>query len=59
MQNADVAIAFSKPEPNTIQKEWVKTMASDAIVFACANPTPEIWPWEAKQAGAAIVKEYI
>ncbi|HEY9800177.1 MAG TPA: NAD-dependent malic enzyme [Leptolyngbyaceae cyanobacterium] len=55
MQNADVAIAFSKPEPNTIQKEWVKTMASDAIVFACANPTPEIWPWEAKQAGAAIV----
>ncbi|MDJ0719069.1 MAG: NADP-dependent malic enzyme [Prochloraceae cyanobacterium] len=55
MQNADVAIAFSKPEPDTIQFEWVKTMAPDAIVFACANPTPEIWPWSAKQAGAAIV----
>ena len=30
-------------------------MAKDAIVFACANPLPEIWPWEAKAAGAAIV----
>jgi malate dehydrogenase (oxaloacetate-decarboxylating) len=30
-------------------------MAKDPIVFACANPTPEIWPWEAKEAGAAIV----
>jgi malate dehydrogenase (oxaloacetate-decarboxylating) len=30
-------------------------MNEDAIVFACANPVPEIWPWEAKQAGAAIV----
>ena len=30
-------------------------MASDAIVFACANPVPEIWPWEAKEAGARIV----
>jgi malate dehydrogenase (oxaloacetate-decarboxylating) len=30
-------------------------MAKDAIVFACANPVPEIWPWEAKQAGARIV----
>ena len=30
-------------------------MAKDAVVFACANPTPEIWPWEAKEAGARIV----
>jgi malate dehydrogenase (oxaloacetate-decarboxylating) len=30
-------------------------MAKDPIVFACANPVPEIWPWEAKEAGAAIV----
>jgi malate dehydrogenase (oxaloacetate-decarboxylating) len=30
-------------------------MAKDPIIFACANPTPEIWPWEAKAAGAAIV----
>ena len=30
-------------------------MAKDAIVFACANPVPEIWPWEAKEAGAVVV----
>ena len=30
-------------------------MSDDAIVFACANPIPEIWPWEAKEAGAAVV----
>ncbi len=30
-------------------------MAKDAIVFACANPVPEIWPWEAKEAGVRIV----
>jgi malate dehydrogenase (oxaloacetate-decarboxylating) len=55
MQGADVCIAFSKPGPNTIQAEWVRAMASDAIVFACANPVPEIWPEEAKEAGAKIV----
>jgi malate dehydrogenase (oxaloacetate-decarboxylating) len=38
-----------------IKKEWVKGMADDAIVFATANPIPEIWPWEAKEAGARIV----
>jgi malate dehydrogenase (oxaloacetate-decarboxylating) len=35
--------------------EWIKTMAKDPIVFACANPVPEIWPWEAKEAGAAVI----
>jgi malate dehydrogenase (oxaloacetate-decarboxylating) len=30
-------------------------MAKDTIIFACANPVPEIWPWEPKEAGAAIV----
>ncbi|MDO9535388.1 MAG: NADP-dependent malic enzyme [Bacillota bacterium] len=55
MEGADVVIALSKPGPGTIKKEWVRRMAKDAIVFACANPTPEIWPWEAKEAGAAIV----
>jgi malate dehydrogenase (oxaloacetate-decarboxylating) len=38
-----------------IKPEWVSTMAKDAIVFACANPVPEIWPWEAEEAGARIV----
>ncbi len=55
MRNADVCIAASKPGPGTIQPEWVETMADEAIIFACANPIPEIWPWEAKEAGARIV----
>jgi malate dehydrogenase (oxaloacetate-decarboxylating) len=52
---ADVVIALSTPGPDTIKAEWIKAMAKDAIVFACANPIPEIWPWEAKAAGAAVV----
>ncbi len=55
MKDADVVIALSRPGPDTIKKEWVEAMAKDAIVFACANPVPEIWPWEAKEAGAAVV----
>jgi len=55
MRGADVCIAFSKPGPGTIKPEWVAGMAKDAIVFPSANPTPEIWPWEAKEAGARIV----
>ncbi|HLF01559.1 MAG TPA: NADP-dependent malic enzyme [Anaerolineales bacterium] len=55
MQGADVVIALSTPGPDVIRKEWLATMAKDAIVFACANPIPEIWPWEAKEAGAAVV----
>jgi malate dehydrogenase (oxaloacetate-decarboxylating) len=55
MRGADVCIAASRPGPGTILPEWVRGMAEDAIVFACANPIPEIWPWEAKEAGARIV----
>jgi len=55
LKGADVCIALSTPGPGTIKKEWVAGMADDAIVFACANPIPEIWPWEAKEAGARIV----
>lgn len=55
MEGVDVVIALSKPGPNTIKPEWIERMNEKAIVFACANPVPEIWPWEAKQAGAAIV----
>jgi len=55
MKGADVVIALSKPGPDTIRKEWVAEMAPDPIVFACANPIPEIWPWEAKEAGARVV----
>lgn len=55
MKGADVVIALSKSGPGVLLPEWIKTMAKDAIVFACANPVPEIWPWEAKEAGAAVV----
>ena len=53
MEGADVCIAFSGP--GIIKPEWVESMAKDAIVFSCANPVPEIWPWEATEAGARIV----
>lgn len=54
-KGADVVIALSKSGPGVILPEWIKTMNKDAILFACANPVPEIWPWEAKEAGAAVV----
>ena len=55
MRRADAVIAYSKPGPGTIKPEWINQMAENAVVFACANPVPEIWPWEAKKAGAAVV----
>jgi len=55
MKGADVVIALSKPGPGTLLPEWIRAMADGAIVFAMANPVPEIWPWEAEEAGAAIV----
>ncbi len=55
MRGADVLISASKPGPGVIKKEWVASMAKDSIVFAEANPVPEIWPWEAKEAGARVV----
>jgi malate dehydrogenase (oxaloacetate-decarboxylating) len=55
MEGVDVVIALSKPGPDVIQPEWVESMNSDAVVFSCANPIPEIWPWVAKEAGARIV----
>jgi malate dehydrogenase (oxaloacetate-decarboxylating) len=55
MAGVDVVIALSRPGPGTIKPEWVERMSNDAIVFAAANPIPEIWPWEAEAAGATIV----
>ncbi len=55
MRGADAVIAFSAPGPETIKPEWVRSMAKDAIVIAAANPIPEIWPWDAQEAGAAVV----
>ena len=55
LHGADICIAFTRPIPGLIKAEWIRGMAKDAIVFACANPAPEIWPSDAKQAGARIV----
>ncbi len=53
IKGADVFIGVSAP--GTLTQDMVRTMAKDPIVFACANPTPEIFPDEAKAAGAAVV----
>ena len=53
LAGADVFIGVSAP--GTVTTEMVQTMAKDAIVFACANPTPEIFPEDAKAGGAAVV----
>jgi len=55
LKGADVCISLSKPGPDTVKPEWLKGMAGDAIGFFCANPIPEVWPWEAKEAGLRIV----
>ncbi|MFQ6088925.1 MAG: NADP-dependent malic enzyme [Candidatus Methanofastidiosia archaeon] len=55
LRDTDICIAASTPGPGTIKKEEVEGMASDSIMFATANPIPEIWPWEAKEAGVRIV----
>ncbi len=55
IKGADVLIALSQIGPDTVKKEWIASMADDSIVFVCANPIPEIYPWEAKEAGARIV----
>lgn len=53
IQGADVFIGVSAPKMVTV--DMVKTMNKDAIIFACANPTPEIFPDEAKEGGAAVI----
>ncbi len=53
IRGADVFIGVSAP--GVLTKDMVRSMAEDAIIFACANPTPEIMPDEAKEAGAAVV----
>ncbi|MEA4869162.1 MAG: malic enzyme-like NAD(P)-binding protein [Christensenella sp.] len=53
MVGADVFLGVSAPKMVTV--DMVKTMNKDAIIFACANPTPEIFPDEAKEGGAAVI----
>ncbi|MCG8693928.1 MAG: NADP-dependent malic enzyme [Minwuiales bacterium] len=54
LAGADACVAFTRSGPDIIRPEWIDRMAKDAIVFACANPVPEIWPEQALGAGAAI-----
>ena len=53
IKGADVFVGVSGP--GTLTTEMVKTMAKDAIIFACANPTPEIFPEDAKAGGARVI----
>ena len=53
IKGADVFVGVSAP--GLVTQDMVRSMAKDAIIFACANPTPEIFPDEAKAAGAAVV----
>jgi len=55
IKGSDVLIALSKPGPGVVKPEWISSMAKKAIVFSCANPVPEIYPYAAKAAGAFIV----
>ncbi len=53
LQGADVFIGVSAP--GCLTTDMVKTMAGDAVIFACANPTPEIYPEDAKAGGARVI----
>jgi malate dehydrogenase (oxaloacetate-decarboxylating) len=55
LSGADVLISLSKPGPDVVKPAWIQKMAKKAIVFVCANPVPEIYPYAAKLAGAYIV----
>jgi len=55
LEGADACIAMSRPGPGVVTKDLISKMSSHAIVFACANPIPEIWPWEAEEGGAVVI----
>jgi len=55
LRDADILISYSSSGPGVITPEQVKGMAKDAICFVCANPIPEIWPWECQEAGVRII----
>jgi malate dehydrogenase (oxaloacetate-decarboxylating) len=54
-RGSDALLCASRPIPGMVTKEMIRDMADHAIVFAVANPEPEIWPWDAKEAGAYVV----
>ncbi len=54
-KGADALISLSRPGPDVVKPAWIRHMARKSIVFACANPVPEIYPYAAKEAGAYVV----
>ena len=54
-KGSDALLCASTPKPGTVNKGMIRKMSDDPIVFAAANPEPEIWPWDAKEAGARII----
>ena len=55
LKGADVFISLTTSDPDTVKQDWIRSMNKQSIVFACANPVPEIYPYAAKEAGAYIV----
>jgi malate dehydrogenase (oxaloacetate-decarboxylating) len=55
IKGSDALLAMSSSGPGVVSKDHIALMNDDSVVFACANPIPEIWPWDAKKAGARIV----
>jgi malate dehydrogenase (oxaloacetate-decarboxylating) len=54
-RGSDALLCASTPRPGTVTKEMIREMADKPIVFAAANPEPEIWPWDAAEAGAHVI----
>ncbi|EQD78086.1 malate oxidoreductase [mine drainage metagenome] len=55
MKSADIVVSAAKSDPNTIRPQWITEMNDYPVIFALANPVPEIWPHVAKEGGAKIV----
>jgi len=52
---ADALLSFTRPGPGTLDPRWLSAMRKDSIALFMANPVPEVWPWEAKEAGVRVV----
>jgi len=55
LAGADALVSFTRPGPGTLDPRWLSAMRDDSIALLMANPVPEVWPWEAKEAGVRVV----
>jgi len=55
LAGADALVSFTRPGPGTLEPRWFSAMRKGAVALLMANPTPEVWPWEAKEAGVTVV----